>query len=213
MKTSAAAKDIAATLRFFKSEGYGVSVALSGEFSDESRGELSEFLNAAGAENGARSAPVFYDGAEIAKIFANAPKEKLSALCVPLGYMLCALYEEDRKTAPEAIEQDVYKKAIRYIKEHYTENISVAQVAANIGYSESYFGYAFKKKYKMSVSQYIRELQLAKAKDLLENTSFSVASVASYVGFDDSNYFSALFKKYFGLSPKEYRNKYGTLVT
>ena len=86
-------------------------------------------------------------------------------------------------------------------------------MAENIGYSESYFGYAFKKKYKMSVSQYIRELQLAKAKDLLENTSFSVASVASYVGFDDSNYFSSLFKKYFGLSPKEYRNKHGSLVT
>ena len=213
MRTSAAAKDIADTLRFFKSEGYGVTLSLSGEFSDESRGELAEFSGADGAENGTPCVSVFCDGVEIAKIFSNAPKEKLAALCTPLRYMLCALYEEDRRTASDTIEQDVYKKAIRYIKEHYTENIAVAEVAADIGYSESYFGYAFKKKYKMSVSQYIRELQLAKAKDLLENTSFSVASVASYVGFDDSNYFSALFKKYFGLSPKEYRNKHGSLVT
>ena len=212
MRTPVISKEIADTLRFFENEGHRVFIALSKEFSEECRGELAEFLR---ADDGSRAenVPVIYDGGEIAKIFADGAKENLSALCAPLKYMLCALYEEDRKTVSEAIEHDVYKKAIRYIKEHYTENITVTDVAAHIGYSESYFGYAFKKKYKMSVSRYIRELQLAKAKDLLENTSFSVASVAGYVGFDDSNYFSALFKKYFGLSPKEYRNKHSTLVT
>ncbi|MBO4594495.1 MAG: helix-turn-helix domain-containing protein, partial [Clostridia bacterium] len=49
-------------------------------------------------------------------------------------------------------------------------------------------------------------------KDLLESTSLSIAGVSSYVVFDDSNYFSALFKKHFGLSPKEYRRRHGTLV-
>ena len=126
--------------------------------------------------------------------------------------MLFVLYEETHKIISETNEQDIYRKALQYIKEHYTENITVADVAAHIGYSESYFGYAFKKKYKMSVAQYVRELQLAKSKDLLENTTFSVSVVAGYVGFDDSNYFSALFKKYFGLSPKEYRKLHSTLV-
>ena len=148
---------------------------------------------------------------EVAKISATN-EEHLSALSVPLKYMIERLYEESLKQISDTNEHDIYRKALQYIKEHYTEGITVADVSKHINYSESYFGYAFKKKYKMSVSQYVRELQLAKSKDLLENTSFSVSSVASYVGFDDFNYFSALFKKHFGLSPKEYRKQHSTLL-
>lgn len=205
-------QDIYETLRFLRKEGYNLFICLSEEFSEDCRKEMSEFSFDGETDGETRGMPVFYDDREIAKIGIVGDKEKLSALSVPLKYMLCVLYEENRKTISEANEHDVYRKALQYIKEHYTENITVADVARHIGYSESYFGYAFKKKYKMSIGQYIRELQLAKSKDLLENTSFSVASVASYVGFDDSNYFSALFKKYFGLSPKEYRNIHSTLV-
>ena len=205
-------KEIADTLRFLRKEGYKVFVVLSDEFSEENRRELSEFMPAAGKDGKTEKIPVFFDDIKIAEIGVIGDGDKLSALSLPIKYMLCALYEETRKIISETHEHDVYRKALQYIREHYTENITVIDVAKHIGYSESYFGYAFKKKYKMSVGQYIRELQLAKSKDLLGNTNFSVSSVASYVGFDDSNYFSALFKKYFGLSPKEYRKQHGTLV-
>ena len=200
------------TIRFLRKEGYGIYLFLSDEFSEDCRNELSEFSSDKTVQDDMSIYPVFYDEVKIAEIGLSDKKDKLSALSVPLKYMICALYEETHKTVSEVNEHDIYKKAVQYIKEHYTENITVADVARHTGYSESYFGYAFKKKHKMSVSSYVRELQLAKSKDLLENTSFSVSSVASYVGFDDSNYFSALFKKHFGLSPKEYRRRHGTLV-
>ena len=149
---------------------------------------------------------------EIAKLFFACEKEKAAFLGVPLGYMLERLYEESRKSLAESNENDVYKKALHFIRANYTEGITVADVARHTGYSESYFGYAFKKKYKRSVSLYIRELQLAKAKDLLVDTAFPISAVASYVGFDDSNYFTAIFKKHFGISPKEFRKKYGRFV-
>ena len=205
-------KEIADTLRFFRNEGYNIYLCLSEEFSEGCRKALSEFSPQQDAKEPLSISPVFYDDMKIAEIGIIGDNEKLEALSTSLKYILFAFYEENRKNVSEANEHDFYRKGLQYIKEHYTENITVVDVAAHIGYSESYFGYAFKKKYKISVSQYVRELQLAKAKDLLEDTSFSVSSVASYVGFDDSNYFSTLFKKHFGLSPKEYRRIKNTLV-
>ena len=198
--------DLAEAIRVLKKEGYALSVALSDDFSEDIKKELSEFSADGNIEKGSVKTSVFYDGKEIAGIFLSLKKDGAAALVTPLKYVIEKLYEESSRAIPENSDHDIYRKAIVFIKKHYTENITVADVAAHIGYSESYFGYAFKKKYKMSVGQYVRELQLAKAKELLINTTFSVSIVASYVGFDDSNYFSALFKKYFGASPKEYRN-------
>ena len=203
--------EVADYVRFLRKEGYIIYIALSKDFPEDTRKALSEFLPDGNAKDKIFTYSVFNDDVEIAKIRAT-DEERLSALSVPLKYMIERLYEESNKQIFETNEHDIYRKALQYIKEHYTEGITVADVSKQINYSESYFGYAFKKKYKMTVSQYVRELQLAKSKDLLENTSFSVSSVASYVGFDDFTYFSALFKKHFGLSPKEYRKKHSTLV-
>ena len=200
------------TIRFLRREGYRIYVLPSSGFFERYAKEFSEFLPAAEEKPHIKTLPLFYGDTEIIEMGIAGDEEKLAALSVPLEFMFGRLYEESRKQVQEIGEHDVYRKALQYIKERYTEGITVADVSGHIGYSESYFGYAFKKKYKMSINQYVRELQLAKSKDLLENTSFSVSSVASYVGFDDSNYFSALFKKYFGLSPKEYRKKHSTLV-
>ena len=203
--------DLTATVRFLKKEGYKIYIRLSEDFPEEVRNGLTEFLPDGKDGRGGFEFSVFYDDIRIAGLYGD-DERALSALSVPLKYMIERLYEESRKTTPETNEHDIYKKALQYIKGHYTEGVSIAEISRQIGYSESYFGYAFKKKYKMSVSQYVRELQLAKSKDLLESTSLSIAGVASYVGFDDSNYFSALFKKHFGLSPKEYRRRHSTLV-
>ena len=203
--------EIADYVRFLRKEGYKIYIALSEEFSEDTRKVLSEFLPDENAEDKMITRSVFFDDMEVAKISADK-EEYVAALSSPLKYMIERLHEESDKQISETNEHDIYRKALQYIKEHYTEGITVADVSKHINYSESYFGYAFKKKYKMTVSQYVRELQLAKAKNLLENTSFSVSSVATYVGFDDFTYFSALFKKYFGLSPKEYRKKRSTLV-
>ena len=203
--------EVADYVRFLRKEGYNIYLVLSDEFSEDTRSSLLEFLPDENAADKIIMRSVFYDDIEIAKLSAGK-EEYLSVLSAPLKYMIERLYEESNKQISETNEHDIYRKALQYIKEHYTEGITVADVSKHINYSESYFGYAFKKKYKMTVSQYVRELQLAKSKDLLENTSFSVSSVASYVGFDDFNYFSALFKKHFGLSPKEYRKLHSTLI-
>lgn len=204
--------DVASAMHFLREEGYEGYLWLSDDFPERIHKELSLFSIDGAEEKKLSESAVLYDGVKIARILFVAEKEKAAALSLPLRYMLERLYEESRGALNESVEHDVYKKALQFIKANYTEGITVADVARHTGYSESYFGYAFKKKYKMSVSRYVRELQLAKAKDLLVDTAFAIATVASYVGFDDSNYFTAIFKKQFGISPKEFRKKYGRFV-
>ena len=204
--------EIASTMRFLRDEGYEGYLWLSDGFPERVHKELVPFFADGVEEKRLCECAVLYDGAKVARILFATEKEKAAALSLPLRYMLERLYEESRGALNESVEHDVYKKALQFIKANYTEGITVADVARHTGYSESYFGYAFKKKYKMSVSRYVRELQLAKAKDLLVDTAFAIATVASYVGFDDSNYFTAIFKKQFGISPKEFRKKYGRFV-
>ena len=198
-------EEIADTLKFLKREGCQIYLGLSEDFSREIREELAEFALTAEFESETENISIFYDNRKIAEISMVKNKEKLHAVSIPLKYMLYKLYEETRDGVSAENKHDIYSKAVQYINEHLAEDISVADIAKHINYSESYFGYAFKKKYKISVLQYIRELKLAKSKDLLKNTSFSIAGVACCVGFADPNYFSSLFKKYFGVSPKDYR--------
>lgn len=204
--------EIAATLRFLQAEGYEGYLSLSENFPECVRRELEELSPTSASGKKLSEYAVLHDGVHVASLFFVLEKEKAVSLGTPIGYMLERLYEESRQALAEKGENDVYKKALHFIRANYTEGITVTDVARHTGYSESYFGYAFKKKYKMSVSLYIRELQLAKAKDLLVDTAFAISAVASYVGFDDSNYFTAIFKKKFGISPKEFRKKYGRFV-
>ena len=204
-------KDIAEMLKFLRKEGDSVYLWLSDDFPEDCREMLADFALSADLEKAAKHIAVIYDDKKIAEISTLGDRDKLLAISVSLKYMLYRLYDDLRKGLSEINENDVYSVAIQYVNEHLAEDISISDVAKHIHYSESYFGFAFKKKYNVSVAQYIREARLAKAKDLLSNTSFSIARVASCVGFDDPNYFSVLFKKAFGVSPTEYRKEYGRI--
>ena len=69
----------------------------------------------------------------------------------------------------------------------------------------------FKKEVGTSVITYITDLRIKKAKDLLEHSDLKTFEISDAVGIHDPAYFSVLFKKYTGMSPKSYRNKADSL--
>ena len=133
--------------------------------------------------------------------------ETVRSIATPLEYMLGRLYELCCEHSEHNTVLDAYRKSLIYIRDHYTEGISVADVAKGIGYSVSYFGYIFKKNRGISVNNYISELRLDRAAELLVGTAHSVSYVSERVGFGDANYFSTAFKARFGLSPRQYRER------
>ncbi|VEU79859.1 response regulator transcription factor [Haploplasma axanthum] len=97
---------------------------------------------------------------------------------------------------------------INYINNNYNDsNLNLETLADEIGFSVSYITTLFKTNYKTTFVKYLTMIRMEKAKDLLIKTNIKIIEIASKVGYSDPYYFSHSFKKYFGNSPKEYRDE------
>lgn len=85
-------------------------------------------------------------------------------------------------------------------------SISIERVAASLGYLRTHFTRVFKQLTNMSPKQYINQIRMERAKELL-NTNLSIEQVASSCSFPDALYFSKQFKKWSGASPTQYRDE------
>ncbi len=99
------------------------------------------------------------------------------------------------------------EEAVSYFYEHYSENINVEEYVDNFGLSISSFFRKFKLYTGMTPLQYILDIRLTNAKNLLKTSDYSVNEIALIVGYDNPLYFSRLFHKHTGLSPIEYRKQ------
>ncbi|MGN0364562.1 MAG: response regulator [Suilimivivens sp.] len=98
--------------------------------------------------------------------------------------------------------------AITYIQHHLTENITLDDIAQYAHINDSYLSRTFKKECGYSITEYITNLRIEKAKELLSDKHILTYEVSELVGINDPSYFSLLFKKHTGLTPKEYRNQF-----
>lgn len=96
-----------------------------------------------------------------------------------------------------------------YIQAHYREELSLQDIAKRFFVSREYVSRKFKQELGVNISEYIVSVRLRKAKELLVNPRLTIARVAEMVGFHDEKYFSKVFKKQEGQTPKAYRTKLG----
>lgn len=98
------------------------------------------------------------------------------------------------------------EEAKHYIKENYYHNdISLNTVATNVNISPSYFSSIFSQETGQTFTEYLTEVRIEKAKELLMCTNLRASEIGYQVGYKDSHYFSYIFKKETGCTPKEYR--------
>ena len=95
--------------------------------------------------------------------------------------------------------------AARYINEHFRQQISAADIAAAAGFSPNYLSRKFREAAGIGVHDYLVFIRLRSAAFELISTSDSVTDIALRNGFSDSNYFKDVFKKNYGMTPREYR--------
>ena len=99
-------------------------------------------------------------------------------------------------------------RAKMYISEHYQDgSLMLQDVAAAVGMSNSRFSTVFSQESGKTFTEYLTALRLDRAKELLKNTDRRSSQIAFDVGYNDSHYFSYLFKKNVGMTPGEYREK------
>lgn len=103
------------------------------------------------------------------------------------------------------------EKAKDYIKTHYSDNdITINEVCNFLHISPTYFSFIFKRETEMTFTGYLTQVRMDASKELLRTTNIKLFEIAEKVGYSEANYFSYSFKRYFGVSPKEYRNSLQT---
>jgi two-component system, response regulator YesN len=106
------------------------------------------------------------------------------------------------------VTQMLLQKAKDYIAINYSDNeLSIQKLADHLHISASYLSMIFKKEANETFLKYLVSIRINAAKDLLFNSDLKTMEIAEKVGYPDVNYFSYFFKKHFGMSPREYKNK------
>jgi two-component system response regulator YesN len=92
----------------------------------------------------------------------------------------------------------------RYIREHVTQKTSLQEIATHFAISPNYLSTLFKKYNGMGLANYISSTKVRKAQELLQEGTLRIYEISDYLGYENSYYFSKVFKKFTGISPKEY---------
>ncbi len=94
----------------------------------------------------------------------------------------------------------------KYIKEHCQEKITLGQMAGILNISQGYLSSVFKKQTGKKFSDYVTEVKIGKAMELIETHQYTMYEISNMLAFDTQYYFSTVFKKITGYTPKEYEN-------
>ncbi|MFC0216719.1 helix-turn-helix domain-containing protein [Paenibacillus chartarius] len=109
----------------------------------------------------------------------------------------------------EELKLERLKLVIEYIQEHYSRPIRLSELAALVRVNASYLCRFFKEMTTFSPLDYLNQVRVQKAAGLLKEGRSTVMSVALEVGFHSQSYFITVFKRYFGVTPSEYRKREG----
>lgn len=118
-----------------------------------------------------------------------------------------AAIENIEEKAFEIKEQKQYfiEEAIKYIKEHFRERLTLETVASKVFVNPKYFSHVFKKEMGISFTEYVISLKIQYACKLLETTNYPAYRISFECGFSDPSYFNRVFCAHMNMTPQTYR--------
>ncbi len=140
-------------------------------------------------------------------IFQFKRKFTLSSLEVKaLSYLICSSFLQQVKLLDQKnANSDLLHKILKYILDNYTLDISLKNLANSLGYEEHYVSRCFHKYFPFNFKDYVNQLRINKAKELLQGTNLSITEIATTCGFNSIRNFNRAFLKETGDTPKNYR--------
>ncbi|GAA0730112.1 AraC family transcriptional regulator [Clostridium malenominatum] len=130
-------------------------------------------------------------------LLLNEADNKKSSSSINNLFLYCYHFIEDGSMAD----------SIKYINEHFTEDIDLKKLAAIEHYNISYYSEWFKNKMKVSPVEYIQNLRVKKSKELLLSTNLTILQISQMVGYEHNSSFTRVFKYLEKISPTEFRRK------
>lgn len=113
-----------------------------------------------------------------------------------------------KSNQPQKRYSDLVSEAITCIQEEYSQELTLKAVSDRLHINGVYLGQCFKNETECSFSQYLNQVRIQKAQQLLLYTNRSINEIAYETGYNTNHYFIKMFKKLNGLSPKEFRDRY-----
>ena len=101
------------------------------------------------------------------------------------------------------------QRAIAYIHQHHARELTRHEIAAYVGVSENYLTQIFNRETGSAPWEYLNAYRVRRARELLQTTGASITAIAQEVGFEDPAYFSRVFRRIEGVSPREFRSARG----
>ncbi|WP_138750757.1 response regulator transcription factor [Paenibacillus sinopodophylli] len=129
--------------------------------------------------------------------------ESLGGLLQWVNYAIGIMQNYDHENTSRNTPVDKTKD---YIHQHLSEEITMVDIANNVHLNADYLTRIFKKEVGVSISKYMINMKIEKAKELLENTDKSIGDIAMIVGYYNYSSFNRIFTKDVGMSPQEYKN-------
>lgn len=157
----------------------------------------------------------------LSKRIAQEKGAELSEKAQKTGMLLSAVSEEEiyrnfleiemeiarLSAAGNQQENTVITKAKEYIQKNFKkDDLALEEVAQAVGISPYYFSKLFKEEMKRNYSEYLTDIRIEKARELLLDRELSIKQVCVDSGYSNPNYFSRIFKKWTGLTPTEFRD-------
>ncbi len=144
------------------------------------------------------------------RILLHRRRNSRQLLQATMGVLLLALSERTYMItvgAPSSYEQQLVLEALNYIETHY-KTATLAAFCENCRQPDYYISRLMKKYSPYTFSQYLQRRRLLQAAHLLTETTESVETIISEVGYENSSHFHKLFRKTYGMTPKQYRSRY-----
>lgn len=130
----------------------------------------------------------------------------LTVLVQPLVHMIRLLHL-DTPASPR-LEDDsapLYREVLSYLHNNYTNNITISDIQNHCHFSPTQIRKVFKKYSGFTINAYILKLKMSSAANLLKTSDLKINQIADRLGYADANYFMLQFKKYYGVTPSEFR--------
>lgn len=128
----------------------------------------------------------------------------IDSLCFWLSDALNSLMRE-LFTFADAKHANLLHRCVQYISEHYSEPITLSQMAEEVYLSPSYLCRVFKREAGLTFNEYLNRVRINKAKELLRNRDLRLTDISLMVGYEDQSYFTKVFKRLTGTLPRRYR--------
>lgn len=164
--------------------------------------ELSSLLSRAAIEGGATSDSILRINNQFLMEIQNI--KTLEDLCYKLQETVEVFTECMFNYIPTK-NNEITKKAIQYISRNFSHHLTLEETANHVHLNPAYFSTLFRQSTGSTFKEYLNMVRIEESKRLLANTDYSIIDIALATGFEDQSYFSKVFKKYTGLTPKQYR--------